>query len=87
MAIEVINVGTVPNDGTGDGLRTAYIKCNNNFAYLNSFTSNNAPTLSTGSVGDSAGQTAYDGSYYYVCFQDYDGSSVIWGRISLDTSW
>lgn len=87
MAIEVINVGTVPNDGTGDGLRTAYIKCNNNFAYLNSFTSGNPPATSLGSVGDTAGQTAYDSQYFYVCFQDYDGSSVVWGRITLDTSW
>jgi hypothetical protein len=87
MAIEVINVGTTPNDGTGDGLRTAYIKCNNNFAFLNTFISNYAPTFNTGSVGDSEGQLAYDSSYLYVCFQDYDGSSAIWGRIALDTSW
>ena len=87
MGIEVINVGATANDGTGDGLRVAYIKCNNNFAYLNTFISNNAPTTTTGSVGDSAGQLSYDGSYLYVCFQDYDGSSAIWGRITLDTSW
>ena len=87
MAIEVINVGTTPNDGTGDGLRVAFQKCNNNFAFLNTFISNNAPAFSTGSVGDSEGQLAYDSGYLYVCFQDYDGSSVIWGRITLDTSW
>lgn len=87
MAIEIINVGATPNDGTGDGLRTAFIKCNNNFAYLDTFISNNAPTTSTGSVGDSAGQLAYDSGYLYVCTQDYDGSSIIWGRIALDTSW
>jgi hypothetical protein len=87
MSIQVINVGSSPNDGAGDPIRTAYIKCNNNFAFLNSRTSNNAPTSSTGSVGDTAGQTAYDGSFFYVCVQDYDGSSVIWGRITLDLSW
>ncbi len=87
MAIQVINVGTVPNDGTGDGLRTAYIKCNDNFAFLNSRTSDNPPTTSMGSVGDAAGTISYDSGYLYVCFQDYDGSSVIWGRIALDTSW
>lgn len=31
---EVINVGTVPNDGLGDPLRTAYQKSNNNFSSL-----------------------------------------------------
>jgi len=33
--IEVIGVGNNPNDGTGDPLRTALIKANNNFAVLN----------------------------------------------------
>lgn len=32
MAFTVINVGTVANDGTGDPLRTAFIKVNDNFA-------------------------------------------------------
>lgn len=85
MAIEVINVGTVPNDGTGDGLRTAYIKCNNNFAYLNSYTSGNPPVTSVGSVGDTAGQTAYDSGFFYVCYADYDGSSNVWGRVALSS--
>ena len=32
MSQQVINVGTVANDGTGDPLRTAFIKVNANFA-------------------------------------------------------
>lgn len=35
MAIEIINVGTSANDGTGDALRSAFIKCNDNFDELN----------------------------------------------------
>lgn len=31
MAQEIINVGTSANDGTGDALRNAFIKTNNNF--------------------------------------------------------
>jgi len=31
--IQTIGVGTAPNDGTGDPLRTAFIKVNNNFSY------------------------------------------------------
>lgn len=34
MAIEIINIGTSPNDGTGDVLRSAFIKCNDNFNEL-----------------------------------------------------
>jgi hypothetical protein len=31
MTQQVINTGTRANDGSGDPLRTAFIKCNNNF--------------------------------------------------------
>lgn len=41
MGIQAINVGTNPNDGTGDSLRTSFIICNNNFSYLNSVISGN----------------------------------------------
>jgi hypothetical protein len=34
MAIEIINVGTSANDGTGDPIRDAFIKCNENFDEL-----------------------------------------------------
>jgi|TARA_B110000503_G_C7169155_1_gene423437 hypothetical protein len=34
MAIEYINTGTIANDGTGDALREAFIKVNNNFEEL-----------------------------------------------------
>jgi len=35
MAISTINIGTLANDGTGDDLREAFIKVNNNFTELN----------------------------------------------------
>lgn len=34
MAIQIINVGNVANDGTGDDLREAFVKINNNFQEL-----------------------------------------------------
>ena len=34
MAQEIINVGTLPNDGEGDPLRVAFQKINNNFTQL-----------------------------------------------------
>lgn len=34
MAQQVIGIGAAPDDGTGDPLRTAYDKCNDNFSEL-----------------------------------------------------
>lgn len=34
MSQQIINVGALPNDGTGDPLRTAYQKINNNFTQI-----------------------------------------------------
>ena len=34
MAQEIINIGSSANDGTGDTLRAAMSKCNNNFTAL-----------------------------------------------------
>lgn len=34
MPQQVINIGSAPNDGTGDPLRTAFDKCNDNFTEL-----------------------------------------------------
>lgn len=42
--MEVVNIGTLPNDGEGDPLRVAFTKINNNFANL--FATATATTLS-----------------------------------------
>jgi len=34
MAIQLVNIGTLPNDGEGDPLRVAFGKINNNFVLL-----------------------------------------------------
>src|SRR4029077_7310806 len=34
MAKQTINTGTLPNDGTGDTLKTSFTKCNSNFTEL-----------------------------------------------------
>lgn len=51
--LEVINVGTAANDGTGDPLRTAFEKVNNNFANLWATGYN---TLEAITIGNTAGQ-------------------------------
>jgi hypothetical protein len=82
MAQQDINVGSAPNDGTGDPLRTAYIKCNNNFSELYSIAQTNPPASLNGTVGDFAGMYAYDSNYFYYCYQDFDDSSQIWNQVA-----
>ena len=81
MAREIINVGTTPNDGLGDPIRTAFTKTNTNFSELFARSQSTPPTTLVGALGDIAGMTAYDQEYYYYCFQNYDGSSVIWREV------
>lgn len=54
---EIINIGALPNDGTGDPLRTAFAKINNNFTTLFSTTTGNGTATTTGS---SSGQVIFD---------------------------
>ena len=51
MAVQSINIGTIANDGTGDNLRVAFEKVNQNFLNLDdrfSFT-NSVENLGSGS--------------------------------------
>ena len=82
MSREIINVGTNPNDGTGDPIRTAYIKTNSNFGELYARVQTDPPATLIGTVGDVAGMYAYSPAFFYYCFADYDGSTVIWAEIS-----
>lgn len=49
MAISRINVGTLANDGTGDDLRQAFVKVNNNFDDLDARTEGQATADNLGS--------------------------------------
>ena len=82
MAQQIINVGASPNDGQGNPIRTSFTKCNENFGELYSRAQVTPPAILTGSVGDQAGMYAYDSVYFYYCFADYDGNSVIWGQVT-----
>ena len=79
MAIQVINIGSYANDGTGDDLRTAFDKINDNFSQL----VQDPPSTSKGLEGDMPGMVAYDTTYYYFCIGEYDGLSDIWKRDTL----
>lgn len=86
MAQQLINIGASPNDGQGDPIRTAFIKCNTNFSELYNRVQTTAPTSSQGVLGDVAGMIAWDTTYFYVCTGDYDGTTSIWERVAFDTT-
>jgi len=82
MARQIINIGSSANDGTGDPLRTCFDKTNDNFAELYSRYQSEIPASSVGSVGDTAGMYAMDGTHFYYCYANYDGSTNIWFRVA-----
>ena len=81
----VINVGTAPNDGLGDPIRTAYQKCNTNFSELFSRVQVGIPSTMTGTIGDTAGMLAFDSTNLFVCIAYYDCSTDIWRSVALTT--
>lgn len=52
MAIQIINVGNIANDGTGDDLREAFIKINNNFQELDLRDDEQTSVVNLGSAGE-----------------------------------
>lgn len=59
MTIKTINTGVYPNDGTGDDLRTAFQKINENFAELTNFSGiSNGANVGSGQ-GVFAGKNSY----------------------------
>ena len=54
---EIINIGTLPNDGEGDPLRVAFAKINNNFSNLFATFIN---TSTSYTVGNTAGQIIFE---------------------------
>jgi hypothetical protein len=89
-----VNVGTTANDGTGDDLRTAFIKINNNFQYMGNtgfnagnivvngaITLNNAlaPTGNSSAIG-TTGQIVWDSGNIYICV-----ATNTWKRATLSS--
>jgi hypothetical protein len=94
MAQQTINVGATANDGTGDGIRTAYIKCNDNFneLYNTTITPTSLPNgTSNVSVADSANVTiSIAGSANVVNFagsvSEFTGNISVTKDISIGNS-
>ena len=81
MTQQIIYVGTAPNDGDGDPIRTAFIKTNDNFTQLYTRAKVAPPTSLLGNVGDQLGDYAPTSNYFYYCFANYTGNSTIWSQI------
>lgn len=62
MAIQTVNIGGVANDGTGDDLREAFVKVNNNFAELDARNPEQTTASNIGTVGEGvfAQKTGFD---------------------------
>ena len=82
MAQQIINVGAAPNDGDGDPIRTAFQKTNSNFTELYDRAQTEPPASLIGAPGDEAGMYAYNENFFYYCFANYDGSSIIWAQVT-----
>ena len=82
MTQQIIYVGAAPNDGDGDPIRTAFIKTNDNFSELYARVQVDAPSTLIGKAGDEIGYYAPTADYFYYCFANYNGSSVIWAQIT-----
>lgn len=75
-------VTTPTNSGDGTPLATAFNYCNSNFSELYARVQTDPPVSLIGTIGDQAGMYAYDSTYFYYCFANYDGSSTIWGQLT-----
>jgi hypothetical protein len=67
MAITEIGVGLVPNDGTGDSIRDAFVKTNQNFTFLDESRQNlvTGNLTATGNITFQASDPSYwTGTYY-----------------------
>jgi hypothetical protein len=81
MSQQII-VTTPQNSGDGSPLATAFNYCNDNFSELYSRVQTTPPASLIGAVGDTAGMYAYDETYFYYCYANYDGVNTVWGQVT-----
>jgi hypothetical protein len=75
-------VTTPTNSGDGTPLATAFNYCNSNFNELYARFQVDPPASLIGTTGDVPGMYAVDSTYFYYCFDAYDGASQIWGQVT-----
>jgi hypothetical protein len=97
MTIQKVNIGSVVNDGTGDDLRTAFVKVNNNFDQLaDTLTLVNSndilvrymnDMLTNFDFGSFVGSTPIDTGIFQIMLQSIDfelGTITSPGKYDLD---
>jgi len=69
MAKQTINIGSAANTKTGDALRTAFTKVNENFTEIYGYplTSISSGTPASSTATGIKGEVKYDSSYVYIC--------------------
>jgi len=75
-------VTTPTNSGDGTPLATAFNYCNSNFNELYARFQVDPPASLIGTTGDVPGMYAVDSTYFYYCFDAYDGVSTIWSQVT-----
>ena len=75
-------VTTPTNSGDGTPLATAFNYCNSNFNELYARFQVDPPASLIGTTGDVPGMYAVDSTYFYYCYDAYDGTSTIWGQVT-----
>jgi len=85
MAQQTISTGTSANDGTGDTLRSAGTKINQNFTELYGRQQRITETVSTGSLADdAAGDIEFDSCGRTFILQEVKPDRAAWIRIYTD---
>ena len=79
-----VNVGTTANDGSGDDLRTAFIKVNDNFQYMGN-TGFNAANINAASI-DVAGPMISSGSHVETGYRQFKPTANIAVTASVNTN-
>ena len=82
MTRRIINIGAAANDKSGDLLRTAFDKANQNFAELYMLTELTPNGTKASNATGTAGQTSYDANYFYVCI-----ATNTWRRVALGSTY
>lgn len=77
-----INIGTNPNDGTGDPLRTAFTKINSNIAYIEAQVTNAATGTNVGLLNGTNAWAGSGSNYFAGPLVATNASNVVSGKIS-----